>query len=205
MYQEPDVAAAAALSRELVARACVGDRNAQESVLSHCVVPLSRFANALLPLHVRGSADAQDVVQDVLANATARLPHISCDGEADLLSYLLRSVRHRVVDVIRRTARRPQTTELLYDVPAGDASPLELAMRAQDQARLREALGRLPALDRQAVLLRLREHSYEAIAARIGSPNGNAARVRVRRAVDRLAKQIERSGRVQRRMRKYRA
>jgi RNA polymerase sigma-70 factor, ECF subfamily len=204
MPQESDMTAYT-LDQEMVSRACRGDRDAQESVLRGCVVPLSRFANSLLPLHVRQAMDAQDVVQDVLVRATARLPYISCDGERDLLSYLLRSVRHRVVDVIRRTARRPQTSELLYDVPAKDASPLEALMRAQQHQRLRAALARLGARDRQAILLRMREHSYAEIAARIGSPSANAARVMVRRAADRLAKQIQRSGRVQRRMRKYRA
>jgi RNA polymerase sigma factor (sigma-70 family) len=205
MPQESDVTADAALDQELVVRACRGDREAQERVLRNCVVPLSRFANALLPLHVRNATDTQDVVQDVLANATVRLPHICCDTEGDLLSYLLRSIRHRVVDVIRRTARRPQTIELLNDVPAADVSPLDAAIRAQEDQRLRAALRQLGARDRRAVLLRLRQHSYAEIATRLGSPSPNAARVTVRRAAGRLARLLTSSARVHSRMRRYRA
>jgi RNA polymerase sigma factor (sigma-70 family) len=205
MPQESNVAAYAGLDQELVVRACRGDREAQEAVLGRCVVPLSRFANSLLPLYARGVTDTQDVVQDVLASAAARLEFISCDDEGALLSYLLRSVRHRVVDVIRRTTRRPQTIELLHDLPAGDVSPLDVAMRAQDQQRLREAMGRLNARDRLAVTLRLEHQSYAEIAERVGSPSANAARVMVRRAAARLARLLQSSARAQSRMRRYRA
>jgi RNA polymerase sigma factor (sigma-70 family) len=205
MCQESDVTVSGKLDRELVARACQGDSDAQDSVLRQCVVPLSRFANSLLPLHVRNLTEPQDVVQDVLVSAAARLEYIWCDNEGALLSYLLRSVRHRVVDVIRRSSRRPQALAPLHDVPAADPSPLDAVMRAQDGVRLRRALTQLASRDRRAVMLRLRHHSYAEIAARIDSPTANAARVTVRRAVERLARTLEKSGRVQSRMRRYRA
>jgi RNA polymerase sigma-70 factor, ECF subfamily len=178
----------AAFSPELVERACRGDREAQDSVLQEYVAPLTRLASGLLPAYARGMTDTQDVVQDVLANTARRLGSIDCDEDGALLAYLRRAVRHRVIDEIRRATRQPRMQVLLDDRPAVGLSPLDAAIRAQNDRRVRAALCRLSARDRLAVLLRMRHHlSYEEIASRLGSPTTNAARVAVRRAVERLA------------------
>lgn len=174
-------------SRNLMLRARQGDREAQDAVLRELTVPLSRLASRLLPPSARAMTDTQDVVQDVLASTARRLGRIDCDDDGALLAYLRRAVRHRVVDEIRRVMRRPPMYELVDDRPAPDVSPLDAAIRAQNDRRTVAALGRLSARDRQAVVLRLRHRlSYEEIGARLGSPTPNAARVTVRRAVERL-------------------
>jgi RNA polymerase sigma factor (sigma-70 family) len=151
-------------------------------------VPLSRLASRLLPASARSMTDTQDVVQDVLASTARRLGCIECEDDGALLAYLRRAVRHRVVDEIRRLMRRPPMYELVDDRPAPGPSPLDAAIRAQNDRRTEAALCRLSTRDRQAVVLRLQHRlSYEEIGARLGSPTPNAARVTVRRAVERLA------------------
>ena len=178
------------IPRDVLHRACQGDRDAQDSVFREYAPQLSRFASRLLPPYVRSMTDTQDVVQDVLANTARRLQCIDCDEEGALLAYLHRAVRHRVVDEIRRVARRPQLNELVGDHHASrDDSPLEMAIQAEADQRLQTALAQLGPRDRRAVVLRMRHRlPYERIGALLGIPTANAARVAVRRAVERLAR-----------------
>jgi RNA polymerase sigma factor (sigma-70 family) len=187
MDNPPPDATTGPISQHLVRRARQGDREAQDAVFREYTVPLSRLASRLLPSSVRAMTDTQDVVQDVLASTARRLGCIDCDDDGALLAYLRRAVRHRVVDEIRRVTRRPPMYELVDDRPAPDLSPLDAAIRAQNHRRSEAALCRLNARDRRAVILRLQHRlSYEEIGARLGSPTPNAARVTVRRAVERL-------------------
>jgi RNA polymerase sigma-70 factor (ECF subfamily) len=175
----------------LALRATQGDREAQDAVFREHIAPLYRLASRLLPPYVRGKTDMDDVVQDVMANTARRLACIDCEQEGALRAYLRRAVRHRVVDEIRRIARQPPTDELVEEchAPAPGLSPLDAAIKAQNDRRVRVALGQLSARDRQAVVLRMaHSQSYEQIAERLGSPTANAARVAVRRAVERLVR-----------------
>lgn len=184
-------AVAPAVSRDLMLRASQGDRDAQDSLFREYRAPLSRFASRLLPAYARGITDTQDVVQDVFANTARRLGCIDCDEDGALLAYLRRAVRHRIVDEIRRLSRRPRMDPLADDRPAPGLSPLDAVIRTQNHQRIQAALGRLSRRDRQAVVLRLRHRqSYEEIGERLGIPTANAARVAVRRAVERLARVV---------------
>jgi len=176
-------AAAPVVPRDVVLRASRGDRDAQEVLFREYTAPLSRFASRLLPPYVRGMTDTQDVVQDVLASTARRLGCIDCEEDGALFAYLRRAVRHRVVDEIRRATRRPPMDELHENCPSPGLSPLDAAIEAQNDRRIRTALCQLSARDHQAALLRLRHRlSYEEIGERLGSPTANAARVAVRRA-----------------------
>jgi RNA polymerase sigma-70 factor (ECF subfamily) len=156
-------------------------------VFREYAAPLSRLAQGLLPARVRSMTDAQDVVQDVLASTARQLPHLDCPDDRALFAYMRRAVRHRVVDEIRRAARRPLPTMLLEDCPATGPSPLDAAIRSQNERRVRVALGHLRGRDRRAVVLRLwHARSYQEIAVRMGMPTANAARVAIRRALVRL-------------------
>lgn len=187
-----DARPATGISREMVHRACRGDRDAQESVFRQYVPPLSRMASVLLPGHLRGVTDSQDLVQDVLARTTRHLEHIDCVEDGALLAYLRRAVRHRIVDEIRRVSRRPTMSVLMEEWPTSAQSPLDAAIQAQNNRRLRAAMCRLSSRDRLAILLRLqRDLTYEEIAGRLRFPTANAARVAVRRAAVRLGELLE--------------
>ena len=180
---------------EVVRRACQGDKDAQDAVFREYAAPLERFASGRLPAYARGMTDTQDVVQDVFVNTARQLTRIDVRDDGALLAYLRRAVRHRIIDEIRRVTRRPVAAALPEDCPAPDLSPLERAIRSQNDRRIDHALCELNTRDRLIVVLRLRRGlSYAEIGFRIGAPTGNAARVAVRRAVVRLAEILEASG-----------
>jgi RNA polymerase sigma-70 factor (ECF subfamily) len=161
-------------------------------VFREYAAPLERFASGRLPRYARGMTDTQDVVQDVFVSTARQLPRIDVEQDGALLAYLRRAVRHRIIDEIRRVARRPEVAGLAEDCPAPGLSPLERAIRAQNDRRIDEALCDLTPRDRLIVVLRLRRgRSYEEIGERIGAPTPNAARVATRRAVVRLAEILQ--------------
>ena len=177
---------------EVVRRACQGDKDAQNVVFQEYTAPLERFASGRLPPYARGMTDTQDVVQDVFVSTARQLPRIDVREDGALLAYLRRAVRHRIIDEIRRVARRPTAAGLPEDCPAPGLSPLERAIRLQNDRRINEAMCDLAPRDRLIVVLRLRRGlSYEEIGMRIGAPTSNAARVATRRAVVRLAEILQ--------------
>ena len=66
-----------------------------------------RFAQAHLPAHLRGTIAADDLVQEVVLSGIRQLHHLEFRHEHAFLSYLLTSIRHRIVDEIRRIRRQP--------------------------------------------------------------------------------------------------
>ncbi len=65
----------------------------------------------------------------------------------------------------RRTARQPSGTALASDLPAQDASPLELTIGEEAHRRYETALSSLDPVDRGAVILRIKLcYDYEEIA-----------------------------------------
>ncbi|HET7612448.1 MAG TPA: sigma-70 family RNA polymerase sigma factor [Gemmatimonadaceae bacterium] len=89
-------------------------------------------------------------------------------------SWLFRSARFRALDFLRRSQREAR---LLADVPVEAVeiadSPDESAMGEVDDDALRSAMDSLPALQREALLLRYKSDlSYEEIAAVTGTPIG---------------------------------
>jgi RNA polymerase sigma factor (sigma-70 family) len=167
-----------------------------DAVFRAHVGALARFAGGLLPACARETTDADDVVQDVVVSTAGRLCAIACDDDGALLAYLRRGIRHRVIDVVRRAARRPRV-DLVGEQPAPGPSPLDQAIEEQNDRRLQAAIRRLKARDRKAVLLRVRDGlSYEEIAPLLGSPTANAARVTVHRAMEKLRALVEGATRV---------
>ena len=80
------------------------------------------------------------------------------------------------------------TSENLAD---GSPSPLEETVGNEALARYEAALTRLPELDQEVVMLRLElGFSYSQVAEAVGSLSPNAARMRVVRAVMRLAEEL---------------
>jgi RNA polymerase sigma-70 factor, ECF subfamily len=176
---------------ELVERARGGDETAWEMLMRRYRGPLQRFARSRLARQPQRLADTDDVVQDVTINVFRRLHRIELRFPGALLAYLRRSVSNRVADEHRRAVRRGPTASLDDNLPDGHQSPLDVTID-RDKVRLyRTALMALGPDDRMAIVLRLeRGESYDVIAARLGKPTPNAARVAVARAMFKLAKQM---------------
>ena len=176
---------------ELVERARGGDETAWEILMRRYRGPLQRFARSRLARQPHRLADTDDVVQDVTINVFRRLHRIELRFPGALLAYLRRSVSNRVADEHRRAVRQGPTATLDDNLPDGHQSPLDATIDRDKVRAYRTALLALGPDDRLAIVMRLeRGESYDVIAARLGKPTPNAARVAVARAMFKLAKQM---------------
>jgi len=77
--------------------------------------------------------------------------------------------------------------------PGEDTSPLDKTIDRETQERYRRALTRLRPPDRDAILARLEHgYSYDQLALILSKPTAEAARLAVRRALVRLAREMQR-------------
>lgn len=138
----------------------VGDAPGFEDFAARRSGPMLSMARGL----VRSDADAEDLVQDVLARALARWDRVSV--AADPAAYVNRMLVNAAVSWWRRGARRerPTAEEDLPERPAADA-----AAAADERDALLRALRRLPARHRAVLVLRFYEGVPDAeIAALLG-------------------------------------
>lgn len=115
--------------------------------------------------------EAEDVLQDVMALAWAKLPGLA---EAQAFPAWFRIL---TTNLCRRHCRRRERRQWVsldeetHGVLLQQADPLDLFLRREQSERLREALLALPADNRQALILACWAHySYVEIAARLGIP-----------------------------------
>jgi RNA polymerase sigma-70 factor (ECF subfamily) len=165
-----------------------GDRQAggqsiavPDAELRDHIVHLSRYARMLLP----NRAEAEDLVQDCLANVLAR-----ADGQEavrNMRRYLLAAARNLYIARCRQHSREPATLPLGHVVDRLGCRP-----NADDRLELRDiafGVAQLPVRQREAILLiALEGLSYRQVAIRLHLPIGTVqSRVhRARAALGRL-------------------
>lgn len=136
------------------------------------------------------AARAQDVVQDVFLRLWRR-PDTFDAGRGGLGSYLRMMARSRALDLWREDQAAGRASDRLKLVVAGaeprpDERPSLMAERGHERATLRDALGRLPHAQREALVL-----SYwggltaDEIARRVEVPLGTA-KSRIRLGLEKL-------------------
>ena len=152
---------------------------------------LKRFAQAHLPAHLRGTITADDLVQEVVLSGIRQLHRLEFRHEHAFLSYLLTSIRHRIVDEIRRTRRQPALVLVGNWNVDPSASPLQRLITRENVRRYAKALACLADRDRQLIVLRLvRGLSCLDVADRLGMRSEAAVHMAVRRALQRLEKSL---------------
>ena len=113
---------------------------------------------------LRGSSEAEDVVQDVFLRAYGAL----ASGERDVAvrPWLYRVAHNRCIDYVRRAAAPPlQPDELL----PGGTDPVVEAERREELKRLIADLHNLPEAQRSALIIReLEGLSYDELATALG-------------------------------------
>jgi RNA polymerase sigma factor (sigma-70 family) len=176
---------------DLLTRARAGDRRCADALFERCLPPLRRWARGRLPQYARELADTQDVVQETVLHTLHRLDAFEARGPGALLAYLRQAVYNRIRDEIRRVRRRPATIGIDEAIPDRAASPLELAIGHEDVERYEAGMKRLQAMDREAIVARLElQQSYDEVAVTLGKPTADAARMAVKRALARLATEM---------------
>jgi RNA polymerase sigma factor (sigma-70 family) len=164
---------------------------AREAAATRCLPILRRFAHGRLPRRARSVLDTDDLVQDTLARALGGLDAFEPRHRGALLAYLRQILLNRVRDEARRVAHRPPEEPVSEEVPDPGPGPFEQLVHRDVLARYGRALADLPARGREAVILRVEMGwRYATIAAALGRPSANAARLLTARSLGKLAERL---------------
>lgn len=140
--------------------------------------------------YVWSAADAREVVQEAFLRLWRMRPRVRLDTVEPLLFRI--AINAATSRLRRRRLWRWVSLGALGDRAAEDAGPERRAIAADAHARMRRALGTLPADLRQVVILcELSELSYAEVAEVLGVPAGTVASRR-HRALERLRRTLSR-------------
>lgn len=145
---------------------------------------LLRWAHGRLPQRARQGRDTSDLVQDALVGALGQESELLAERPGLLEAYLLRSIRHRIVDELRRSRLRERASAPISAAVGASPSALDVLMVTEEQAAFRAACARLPERAQQLLAGRLDlELPYDVLARALGYASPDAARVAAKRAV----------------------
>src|SRR5262245_28514818 len=165
-----------------------GDTAARERLISRYLPVLRRWAHGRLPSYARDLAQTDDLVQITLTKGLPHLEKFEVRREGALLAYFRRALLNEIRDQIRRARRRPSSVSLDVEIPDRCPSVVEKMIGKEALERYEAALATLTEEQREAVILKLEfGMTNSEIAVAIGSPNRNAARMVVARALVRIA------------------
>ncbi len=177
----------------LLERARAGDHAAIDALFARCIPPLQRWARGRLPNWARDMADTNDVVQDAVIQTFKSLDTFEARGEGALQAYLRQAVMNRIRDHIRRVGRRPEQTGLDSEHKDDGPSPLEQAVGREAVERYEAALTRLTETDRELIIATVElGYTPEQVAEATGRRSTDAARKASRRALIKLAEEMQR-------------
>jgi RNA polymerase sigma-70 factor (ECF subfamily) len=140
------------------------------------------------------SSAAQDVVQDVFLRVW-RNPQKFDARRGEMGSYLRLMARSRAVDLWRESQASGRAEDRLKivvarDAPRAEVQPDHLALASADRSHVRDALGRLPDPQREALVLAYWGGlTADQIATRAGVPLGTA-KSRIRLGLARLRAEL---------------
>ena len=178
-------------SLELVRRAQKGDGAALDLLLGRYLPRMRRWARGRLPARARLNVDTDDMVQDALIRTCERLGEFEIRGDGALQAYLRQALRNRITDEVRKAHHRPVEDVSLEKRPDEGPSPLEEAIGRETVESYESALASLTADEREGIIARVEMGmSYAEIAAALGKPSTDAARMAVSRALLRLAEEM---------------
>jgi len=175
----------------LLERIRAGEPAARDRLIARFLPILRAWAHGRLPMHARGLADTDDLVQITLVRALNHLETFEYRHDGSFIAYLRQGVVNAIRQEIRRAKRRPSGD--LVDESLADPSPsvVEEAVGREVLERYEAALLELTADQREATLLRVEfDMSYPEIAAAMGKPSANAARMLVVRALVHVAARL---------------
>ena len=179
---------------ELFRRARAGDQSALNNLYSRYWSPLCRVAHGRLPKCARGLTDTQDVVQNAMVSALRSLPTFEPEYPGAFLAYMHRCVMNEIYTQVRKANRRPSAGPVPDDLVSEGPSPLDVAIESDTYGVYEQARDSLSEEDQQIIIARVEMNlSYTEIAEIFGVQS-NAARMRVARALVRLAEAMRKRG-----------
>lgn len=175
----------------LIARAKTGDLEAREQLMTRHLTLLRRWAHGRLPARARDLAETGDLIQMTVIRALSRLDHFESRREGAFLAYLRQIFMNLLRNEIRRSANATKEP-IVDDLAEEPAPPLERMLGRELLDTYEAALETLPEVMREAIIMKLEfGFSHKEIAAAIGSPSPDAARMMLSRALVRMTEQMQ--------------
>ncbi len=173
--------------REHLERIRHGDASGAAALFDSYSTPLLRFATRMLG----GTAEAEEVVQDVFVKAITRVEQY--DGSAPVASWLFAIAANACRDRLRRTRRSGLVPIDVVAEPGDGSLPEDERLVVEERRTLvREALQHLSKEQREVILLaRYQGMPYAEIARTLGISEG-AVKTRVFRALETLRTRLTR-------------
>jgi DNA-directed RNA polymerase specialized sigma24 family protein len=170
-----------------------GDASALDRLLERCLPPLQRWAHDRLPQSLRGAQETADLVNSAVETTIPQLASFDCPHQGALQAHLRQAVLDRLRDLGSQDRQWPPRGRLTNQIAAEDASPLELAIGAENVERYERAFARLAPADRAAIMGRMElQYEYEDLAVALGKPDAQSARTAVMDALKRLSEEMGR-------------
>jgi RNA polymerase sigma-70 factor (ECF subfamily) len=170
-------------------RALARLRNHDPGALDELYAAHAGLVHSLASRIVGDGGEAEEVVQDVFVYIWQNSERYDA-ARGSLESWLVTLARSRSIDRLRARASRQRRAEGLAReataAPARASDPLHDALTHEQRARVRVALARLPADQRQALEIAYWEGlSHSEIASRLATPLGTI-KTRIRQGMLRL-------------------
>jgi len=150
----------------------------------------SRLIFSLALMIVGDRSTAEEITLDVFMRVWQKAASYRAD-QAKVSTWLTHIARHHAIDVLRRQAARPDQSALSWDEISFDGvghaqDPQELAEHSLRRERVRTAIARLPADQKQALMLAyFGGYTQTEIAEILKQPLGTV-KTRIRLAVQKL-------------------
>jgi RNA polymerase sigma-70 factor (ECF subfamily) len=178
---------------ELVRQAADGNREAADQIVCRFAPSVRAAVRRRVRPGLRARFDTDDVVQSTMAVALRDLPGLDFQDERRFRAWLLRIAERRLKMAVRlaEAARRDVGRERRgvgeAERGAAQTSVSEVAQREDERRCVRESVAALADLDRKVVELRgYHGMSHKEVAAVLGLPSEDAARLRFRRALEKI-------------------
>jgi RNA polymerase sigma-70 factor (ECF subfamily) len=158
----------ATLERDLVNRARKGDNQAFEGLVRMHQESLYRYLCRL----TGNSEDAMEITQVSFVNAYLSIGRFR--GDSSFKTYLYRIASNRWRNTLRDRGRRRNVDIETVSIASSD-NPHDRVVRDQQQKRFWSLVEELPARQKEALILRVREgYPFEEVARVMGCTTGSA-------------------------------
>ncbi|TMG43386.1 MAG: sigma-70 family RNA polymerase sigma factor [Chloroflexi bacterium] len=172
----------------LVKAAQAGDASAFGQLYERYREPVYRYCLA----RTGAKHEAEDLVADVFLRAMEALDRYE-DRGLPFVAFLFRVARNAAIDKNRRTRPDMSVDDLVHHPESGQNVEAEVVRSTERQALL-DAMSKLKADYREVLLLRFVEGYGAADVGRMTGRSEGAVRTLQHRAIERLRRELERSG-----------
>jgi RNA polymerase sigma-70 factor (ECF subfamily) len=189
---------------EMLKQAAAGDAAGWQRLLDRYHDRLRRMIAVRLDPRLQGRFDPSDVLQDTYVEAIALLPEYLRDTRMPFFLWIRYLTAHRLgrihrahlgrrmrdagreVSLYRGAMPEASSAALAAQLLGKECRPSEVAVHAERQLRLQEALNRMDPIDREVLSLRHFERLTRAEAAQVLDISAAATAKRYFRALERL-------------------